>query len=627
MVIEAEHSLFCPTCRRQYESERTVCPSDGAELLTVPFCYPRPGNVFDSRYVLLETIGKGGMATIYRGYDAQARCECALKVLKVKFTSEERAVAQFFMEARLARMLSHPNIVRILDFGMTQVGYLYIAMDLLHGSTLSALIRNEGPMKPARAVGIFAQVVDALAAAHEQGTIHRDLKPENIFISNEDGRDVVKLLDFGIAQFAGTDSADAKEVCGTPAYMSPEQIRGKEARPETDLYSAGIVLFEMLAGSPPFTGASPMDILRRQLKIAAPRLAEVNSDCQVSRSLEKLALHMMLKKPAMRPRSAAIVRDCLSKVPEYDASLLPTPTEDFGLPVGTITERPGPAVSYRPPEADDDPAQSSPEGVISSRSGELEHYLASHVRPGIVLEEKLSIALDTGKEKEASTKDKLANRDCAEESYTLLHARFVPLDDRDAEATGEELRMHMGEELDSWFEFIERRGGLVCYDSGGDLKVLFGYLTEDPDFACRALESAMALSICLEDAVRNGRSACGVRMGVASGAVFTDDKVEGPLDWLIRGSQVDLAVRLSRVGPVGGVVTCQATTLLAHPNAETHPLARIMARGGKVIQTFLLTGVSAGEAKAEPDTSTAPAPPPGRIELQSTFETTEDMLQ
>ena len=170
MVIEAEHSLFCPQCRRQYEAERTVCPSDGARLLSVPLCYPRPGNVFDSRYVLLETIGKGGMATIYRGYDAQARCQCALKVLKVKFSSEERAVAQFFMEARLARMLNHPNIVRILDFGMTQVGYLYIAMDLLHGSTLSALIRNEGAMEPSRAVGIFAA---ACLRCHEnQGGTH-----------------------------------------------------------------------------------------------------------------------------------------------------------------------------------------------------------------------------------------------------------------------------------------------------------------------------------------------------------------------------------------------------------------------------------------------------------------------
>ena len=235
MGSHVEYSLFCPRCRRHYEAERTVCPSDGWKLLEVPLTLPRPGNVFDSRYVILETIGKGGMATIYRGYDVPNRRQCALKVLKVKFTSEERAVVQFFNEARMARRLRHPNIVRIYDYGRTEIGYLYIAMELLSGQTLSRLIRRGGALEPARALNLFAQMTDALAAAHDCGTIHRDLKPENIFLCREDDRETVKLLDFGIAQFAGVAASTSRDICGTPAYMSPEQIRGKQALPASDL--------------------------------------------------------------------------------------------------------------------------------------------------------------------------------------------------------------------------------------------------------------------------------------------------------------------------------------------------------------------------------------------------------
>jgi serine/threonine protein kinase len=596
MRTVVDFSLFCPVCRRHYEAERTVCPSDGARLSELPLTLPRPGNVFDSRYVILETVGKGGMATIYRGFDVPNRRQCALKVLKSKFSSEERAVHQFFNEARLASRLQHPNIVRTFDYGRTDVGYLYIAMELLSGETLSRLIRQDGPLDPERAIGIFSQIIDALAEAHARGTIHRDLKPENVFVYTEGGRERIKLLDFGIAQFSGTAQLNSREICGTPAYMSPEQIRGRKASPSSDLYSAGIVLFEMLAGKQPFTGPSPMEILRRQLKMEPPLLSDVAGQADVHPGLEELVWNMMQKKPADRPASAGEVQETLLKLgircsaqprvlhpvpdPQLDEPDLDRDQAIFSFGEGSLLSEEG-----------------MPE-IVPVNSGELSELLSTRVKPSILLQEPGGIWLDEGEDRSPreiqhipvvpdDSIRRMADR------YTLLHVRFVALEgERDKGATIEERRQEIAEELDQWTEYVNALGGLVCYDSGTDLKILFGYLVEDDGQVLHALEAARSLSLQVEhQAVRQGKR-LGVRMGVANGVVFTDQNVEGPLDWLIRGSEIDFAVRLSRLAPIGGVLMCQQTALRAQPEAKLHEMARVNARGNRPTGTFLLKEIS-----------------------------------
>lgn len=621
MSVQAEFTVFCPRCRRHYEAERTVCPRDGARLAEVPVTLPRPGNVFDSRYVILEVVGKGGMATIYRGYDVPNRRQCALKVLKVKFSSEERTVAQFFTEARLARRLEHPNIIRTYDYGRTDVGYLYIAMELLRGQTLSRLIRSGGALKVPRAMNLFSQIVEALGAAHGRGTIHRDLKPENIFVYEENGVERVKLLDFGIAQFAGTSSMSSREICGTPAYMSPEQIRGQPVAPPADLYSAGIVAFEMLVGRQPFTGPTPMDILKRQIKMKAPRISDVAPDVELSPELDSLVFQLMQKKAANRLAGAAQVRLVLSKL-GYSPPPLPEIKEN---PEATVTtDESVPVLSYDQECPDVDLAAPDP-GIVPAASELAEEVLVARVRPGILLEEGLSIRIDDaqpattgGGDRESAPSFRVPTSATADR-YSMLHVRFVSLKRTDGESSAEELRAEISDDLENWFGYVDQLGGLVCYDSGQDVKVLFGYLTESGEYPLAALEAARTLSIQVEHhAIRRGIP-CGVRMGVATGVVYTDQNVEGPLDWLIKGSEIDFAVRLSRMAPVGSVVMCQNTALEAQPGAEVREMAPVVTRGGLSRGTFLLKRLTASVALSAPIGQSLPAAPfPARPELERT---------
>ena len=210
-----------------------------------------------------------------------------------------------------------------------------------------------------------------------------------------------------------------------------------------------------------------------------------------------------------------------------------------------------------------------------------------------MLEEELSIRLagegeeavneDTAREESRQPTASMAER------YSMIHVRFVALDtDIEDTARAEELRLELVEELEPWFDSVQQLGGLVCYDSGAELKVLFGYLTDSKDYAIAALDASRSLSLQMEyQAIRKGRP-CGVQIGVATGVVYTDLNVEGPLDWLIKGSDIDFAVRLSRIAPVGGVVMCQNTAIRSQPSATVYEVAPVAARGGRKVQTFLL---------------------------------------
>ena len=195
---------YCPLCRRHHRGASSVCPVDGHRLLPHAAPLPVKGNVIEGRFVLLESIGQGGMAEVFRALDGLHRKECAVKLMRTAFAGDEKSIRQFFTEARTVRRLRHPNIVRIVSFGCTVDGHPYMAMELLRGWSLASILKNHGALPPERAVPILAQLMDALEAAHRHGVVHRDLKPENIFLlPRDDGSERVKLLDFGIAQFRG----------------------------------------------------------------------------------------------------------------------------------------------------------------------------------------------------------------------------------------------------------------------------------------------------------------------------------------------------------------------------------------------------------------------------------------
>ena len=273
---------------------------------------PLIGTTFANRYAIQGRLGKGGMAVVYRATDTQMGRDVAVKVLRTD-VADEVAAKRLIREAKGAGALNHPNIITIFDRGIAD-DRVYIAMEILQGQELSALMEDEGAIPVERALKICEQVASALAVAHGEGIIHRDIKPENLFLLSRGGGDIVKMLDFSIAklpkEMVTQQLTRAGSVFGTPHYMAPEQVEGKQAVPQTDLYALGAVLYELIAGEPPFDGASVIDILLKHVKAPAPRLERAG--LELPPGLADLVAELLAKKPADRPETAEIVRERLS---------------------------------------------------------------------------------------------------------------------------------------------------------------------------------------------------------------------------------------------------------------------------------------------------------------------------
>jgi serine/threonine protein kinase len=272
------------------------------------------GKVVNERYELREVIGEGGMGMVYKGYDRRNEREVALKVLHKDISDDERTVRRFFSEARVLSSLTHPNIIELYDFGRLDEGPLYIAMELLHGHPADELIKK-GPMPIEQALDIIDQSAAALAEAHLQGVIHRDLKPANIFVTEQpDGTRHITVLDFGIAKIAGSGQnlTATGKVMGTPSYMSPEQIRGEEPDPRTDIYALGAMGYELLAGKPPFVADGPIAVLFMHLERPPEPLSKVKTFEPVSPELAEALNKLLAKDPAQRPRNMREVRKLLA---------------------------------------------------------------------------------------------------------------------------------------------------------------------------------------------------------------------------------------------------------------------------------------------------------------------------
>ena len=310
--------LHCPTCGRQYSSDFEVCPEDHAPLqadATVSGCFgyvdPLVGHTLDEKYRLEERLGIGGMGTVYRARHLLIDRPVAVKVLNQRFVEDEAARTRFSREARACGRLQHANAVTVTDFGQSHDGYVYLVMELLEGRTLREVLAKEAPLDAARAVSLMLQISAAVAAAHEAGIIHRDLKPANVFIvQRADVPAVVKVLDFGIAKLAA-DSLDEDDrmtltqfgaMIGTPRYMSPEQCDGAELTPAADVYSLGVILYEMLTGAVPFSGSTPLAIAMKHTSEFPRSPREIVSS--IPPALEELVLHTLEKNPQNRPPDA-----------------------------------------------------------------------------------------------------------------------------------------------------------------------------------------------------------------------------------------------------------------------------------------------------------------------------------
>jgi len=280
---------------------------------TLPGTDPLVGRTLDEKYHVEERLGSGGMGKVYRARHLSMDRPVAIKFLRQRFSEDDAARTRLLTEARAAVALRHSNAVSVTDFGQTVEGWFYIVMELLEGRTLREILSREAPLETARATSIMLQASDAVGAAHQAGIIHRDLKPSNILITQSaDQPAVVKVFDFGIAKFFAGNDDDANDldqtnsIIGTPRYMSPEQHSGGELTPASDVYSLGVILYEMLAGMVPFSGSTPAEIAQKHVNDTPHSPREVVA--AIPEDVERIVLHALEKQPSDRPPNAVVFR-------------------------------------------------------------------------------------------------------------------------------------------------------------------------------------------------------------------------------------------------------------------------------------------------------------------------------
>jgi serine/threonine protein kinase len=308
---------YCPICENDYPDEVTVCPLDGATVRrpgtrSDPFI----GRVIRGRYRVERQLGEGGMGAVYLAEQLSIGRKVALKVLRGDFARDDGFVARFRQEAKLVAVLNDthdPHVTLVHDFDQTEDGSLFIVMEWLEGRALNEVIQREGALRLPRAVRLATQIAQGLEAAHRAGVIHRDIKPHNIMVL--DANDNIKLMDFGIARLRDSSQTPLTRVgtmMGTPAYMAPEQIDGQEVTDKTDIYSFGIVFYEMLTGVVPFRANTPAAVLTKQLREEPTPPTRLRPD--VPPEIEELVLQALAKNPDHRPRDMAEIARSLSRI-------------------------------------------------------------------------------------------------------------------------------------------------------------------------------------------------------------------------------------------------------------------------------------------------------------------------
>lgn len=271
------------------------------------------GDKIDNRYEIIRSIGEGGMANVYLAYDPCLERNVAVKILRGDLASDEKFVRRFQREAVSASSLTHPNIVEVYDVGEDN-GKYFIVMEYVEGKTLKQLIKKRGALTLPEVVDIMLQLTSAIAKAHESYIIHRDIKPQNVIIL-EDGR--VKVMDFGIAsQLNNNELTQTNSVMGTVYYLPPEQANGLAVTTRSDIYSLGILMYELVTGKVPFKGDSPVEVAIKQMKEPISDLSEYNPD--IPQSVSNVILRACAKNPKNRYESAEAMHDDLKTILDKD---------------------------------------------------------------------------------------------------------------------------------------------------------------------------------------------------------------------------------------------------------------------------------------------------------------------
>jgi serine/threonine protein kinase len=281
------------------------------------------GRVLGGRYAVESVVARGGMGIVYRARHLAVGRLVAVKILRADLARNTEALARFHREAQAAAAIGHPHIIEVIDFGHSPEGDAYLVMELIDGIDLAGLLRREGRLPVARALGIARQVADALGAAHAKGIVHRDLKSENVMVLSRDAGDYAKVLDFGISKVLEDDQGRAPitrdgVVLGTPQYMAPEQgSDGALVDHRADLYALGCILFELLTGALPYEGKTPMEVMYKHNHAPIPRPSSRRAEVRLPSAVDALVVRLLAKSRDDRYPDARAVVDAL------DAALSP----------------------------------------------------------------------------------------------------------------------------------------------------------------------------------------------------------------------------------------------------------------------------------------------------------------
>ncbi len=323
----------CATCGQSFSGEVVFCPFDGTKLEGVAgtmMAITRPNDEFvvgatiAGTYRVDKVLGEGGMGIVFEVTHLKLNKRFALKLLKRELARDPETRSRFLIEAQAAGQIHHPNVVEITDFTSLPDGGAYMVMDLLEGQALARMIKLGGAIPALRAVAILRDVAGALQAAHDAGIVHRDLKPDNVFIVQSSGRELAKILDFGVAKVAGSAKLTRTGmVFGTPHYMSPEQASGGVIDARTDIYALGVIMYEMFTGRVPFEADTYMGVLTKHMFEAPIPPSQVPGPARELGALEDVTLKALAKRPEDRYQSMTELVADLDRIVQFDAQGIP----------------------------------------------------------------------------------------------------------------------------------------------------------------------------------------------------------------------------------------------------------------------------------------------------------------